>query len=572
MRLIHPKALLALSVCAGLFQSFAIPAAVAAKHAAEKHESAKIKLSDEQKAVHVLNRLAYGPRPGDVEAVKQMGISHFIQSQLYPETVQEDPTLNARLSQIEAINLPPLQLFMKYGLPVKTQTKDQSLTPDELRQLQKQRREQVQDVLGQARSARVLRALYSNHQLQEVMTEFWYNHFNIYGGKGLDAIWIGNYEETAIRPYALGKFRDLLESTSHHAAMQFYLDNWQNSAPPPDQDANSNNTNNGNKKKGKGLNENYARELMELHTLGVDGGYTQDDVISLAHILTGWGIVPTRILLLTQQGSIDSSQNPKRQALQQQAFSLINGNGYYFDDKRHDFADKQFLGTTIKGSGEAEGEQALDILARHPSTAKFISTKLAQYFVSDQPSPELVSRLTKRFQQTDGDIRAVLQTLFESPEFWDPANVGHKYKTPYRYVISTSRAINAPVDNPRPLLFAMNQQGMQLYGCETPNGYKYTQDAWLSPDGMTQRINFAMAVVANQLRIRQIPSNPANSANNGTNSTNGNTPLINAETLAETLTPTLGASLSDHTQSAILAAPQALRPSLILSSPEFMNY
>jgi uncharacterized protein (DUF1800 family) len=563
MRLIHPKTWFTLGACSYLVLLPFSTWAGAPTYPSASATTPQRALSAEAQITHVLNRLAYGPQPGEIEAVRRMGVNRFIQSQLHPENIPEDPTLTQSLSQLEAINTPPIQLFMRYGLPLKNADGQKPSTPEEKRELGKKRRENFNLMLSQAAQARLTRALHSNRQLQEVMTEFWYNHFNVFGSKGLDAIWIGNYEETAIRPHALGRFRDLLEATSHHPAMQFYLDNWQNSAPsnttPPKQ-ANG-------KGKTKGLNENYARELMELHTLGVDGGYTQQDVIALAHILTGWGIPPARLIAFAQAGNNGETNNAaplglRMQALQQKAQAQLNGNGFFFDAKRHDFADKQFLGYTIKGSGEAEGEQALDILARHPATAKFISTELAQYFVNDNPSPALVSRLSQRFIQTDGDIRAVLETLFQSPEFWDPSNVGHKYKTPYRYVVSSVRATNIPIENVRPLTFTLKQQGMPLYGCETPNGYKYTQDAWLSPDGMTQRINFAMAISQNQLKMKQ------NQNNNGTS----DAPTLNAETLADTLIPTLGLSLSENTQAAILEAPPALKPSLILSSPEFMNY
>ncbi len=322
--------------------------------------------------------------------------------------------------------------------------------------------------MEQAVQARLWRAVESPRQLQEVMVDFWYNHFNVFAAKGLDHLWVGAYEEQAIRPYALGRFRDLLGATAHHPAMLFYLDNWQNTAPNSP----------GVRGKQQGLNENYARELMELHTLGVDGGYTQEDVIALARILTGWGL-----------------GRPRGRD--------INKGGFFFDPKRHDFSDKVFLGQTIHGSGVAEGEEALDILARNPATARHISFELAQYFVADEPPSALVERLRKRFLDTDGDIRAVLDTLFHSPEFWDQKYYGNKFKTPYQYVVSAVRATDMKVVNVRPLYGMLMQLGMPLYGCLTPDGYKNTRDAWLNPDAMTRRIGFATALASGRLPLGQ---------------------------------------------------------------------
>jgi uncharacterized protein (DUF1800 family) len=361
---------------------------------------------------------------------------------------------------------------------------------------------------------------------------------------------VGAYEEEAIRPYALGHFRQLLEATAKHPAMLFYLDNWQNTAPNSP----------GAKGRFKGLNETYARELMELHTLGVDGGYTQQDVTTLARILTGWGF--------TRPLPQDTSD------------------GYWssFDAKRHDFSDKVFLGQTIKGSGIKEGEQALDILAQSPATAHHISYQLAQYFVADQPPPALVERLAQRFQQTDGDIREVLNTLFHSPEFWDMKNYNAKFKTPYQYVISSVRATGVEVHNFRPIYGMLQQLGMPLYGCLTPDGYKNTQDAWLNPDAMTRRLSFATALASGRLPLSQYPKDLgiglplANTQMPGQDQTAmmPTPPIISLSKSqpvdATQLSNTLGNYFSAQTQSAIAASPRQLSASLILGSPEFMHY
>ena len=366
--------------------------------------------------------------------------------------------------------------------------------------------------------ARILRALESPRQLQELMTDFWFNHFNVFSNKGLDHIWIGSYEEQAIRPHALGKFRDLLETTCHHAAMLFYLDNWRNRSQAAG--------------KVNGSNENYARELMELHTLGVDGGYTQKDVTELARILTGLGLPdPKRPL----QIAAVQSANPRF--------------GCYFDPKRHDFGDKVLLGHTIKGSGSGEIEEALDILAASPATAHHISYQLAQYFVADSPSPALVDKLAGTFTKSDGDIRQVLNVLFHSPEFWSKESENAKYKSPYRYLISSLRAVDAKPANYDALTGFLRAQGMPLYGCLTPDGYKNTMSAWLNPDMLLKRINFATG-----LTLRRMPA------------------VYSGQTDSQQLTATLGDIFSTKTTDAVKKAPEPLKAALILGSPEFMKY
>ena len=362
-----------------------------------------------------------------------------------------------------------------------------------------------------------MQAIESPRQLQEVMVDFWYNHFNVYAQKGLDHLWVGDYEREAIRPYVLGRFRDLLEATAKHPAMLFYLDNWQNMSP--------NNLMDRRGKRSRGINENYARELMELHTLGVNGGYSQDDVIALAHILTGWGFRGR------PRGSNEVSYE------------------FYFNDRRHDHSDKVLLGQAIEGNGEQEVEEALDILAKSPATAKHICFQLAQYFVSDNPDRALVDELAQRFESTDGDIRAVLQAIFDSPQFWDEKNYGNKFKTPYQYIISVIRASGEEVTNYRPLIGMMQQLGMPLYGCLTPDGYKNTQEAWLNGDGMLRRINFVTALAFGRVNINddQFPVS------------------------YDDLKTDFDLSLSPSTMQVIQSAPARLRAVLVLGSPEMMK-
>ncbi len=492
--------------------------------------------NERSRAFHVLQRLTYGPAPGDLNKVQQIGVEQFIQQQLNPGSLQLAEGLQQSLASKEALNLTPVELFLKYGRPTVKLARGEQLggaagkpSAEEKKAIQKQIKENYQKLYMESASARFERAMYSPRQLQELMTDFWFNHFNISFDKGLDHLWVGSFEEQAIRPHVFGRFRDLLGATAHHAGMLFYLDNWQNSVAG-NQPANS-------KGRFKGLNENYARELMELHTLGVDGGYSQKDVVELARVLTGLGIV--------NRGAANN-----RRALQNlQNASARSPMGYVFDSRRHDFGNKVLLGHQIKPSGEAEIEEALDLLAKHPSTAKHISYKLAQYFVSDNPPPVLVEKLSKVYLASDGNIREVLNALFHSNEFFDPQYRSAKFKSPYRYMLSALRASDADVEKPILLTRFLKQQGQPLFQCLTPDGYKCTQTAWLNSDALLNRISFASA-----LGLGKAP---------------GISALINSSAeLAEIVSPVLSAS----TQNTLRDAPQRLHPVLLLGSPEFMMY
>ncbi len=411
--------------------------------------------ASEQQALHALDRLGYGPAPGDLDRVMRMGVTAYIDEQLHPESLPTPPALQARLDALESLRESPAQLFAQAGPPARKAAGDDEAALDQVKQMQNRIAEEAQE-------ARLLRAIYSPARLQEVMVDFWFNDFNVFIGKGQeDHIWTGAYERDSIRPYALGRFRDLLFATATHPAMLYYLDNWQSQADGTD----------GPNGKPHGLNENYAREVMELHTLGVDGGYTQKDVVELARILTGWTFKPN---------------------------DLADGiePAFQFAPRRHDFGAKAFLGKSFPaGHGVDEGERALDLLAASPSTARHIAYELAQYFVADEPPPALVQRLARTFQASGGDIRRTLGQLFASPEFLDPRYAAAKFKTPYQYVVSSVRAAGLPMPvNPRPLLGALHNQGEPLYGCLTPDGYKNTQAAWLNPDAMILRLNFATAL------------------------------------------------------------------------------
>ena len=480
--------------------------------------------------VHLLNRIAFGPSAADLAHVRAIGIERYIDEQLHPERITDPPALDARLAALDTLRLDPAQLFAQYGPIFADMNGGVKPTPEEI----KARRQRANVIVQQAQAARVWRALYSRRQLQEVMVDFWFNHFNVFANKGLDHLWVGSYEAAAIRPYALGRFRDLLLATARHPAMLFYLDNQLNTAPGSP-GARGNQT---------GLNENYAREVMELHTLGVDGGYTQADVEALARILTGWGL---------DRGNLRYGA----------------GDGAEFQAARHDFSDKAFLGRTIAASGETEGLAALDMLASSPATAHHIAAELAQYFVADNPPPALVDRLAQRFAETGGDIAAVLKTLLSSREF--RASIGQKYKTPYQYVLSAVRAAGIDVANPRPLLGAMARLGMPLYYCQTPDGYKNTEEAWLSPDATTLRADFAVALgtggVARAAAMAPEAGPVQALVASATPPVEMRPVPLDPAPLEALLAPMLG----EHTRAVAAAAPPRLQAALLLGSPDFMR-
>jgi len=344
--------------------------------------------------------------------------------------------------------------------------------------------------------AKLLRAIYSERQLDEVMTDFWFNHFNVFIGKGADRYLVTTYEREVIRPHVLGKFEDLLVATAKSPAMLFYLDNWLSVGPdsdiargirrypnrphprrfPPPPPRNPNQAKG--KKRNGGLNENYGRELMELHTLGVNGGYTQQDVTEIAKVLTGW--------------TIDQLQK---------------GGGFKYEERMHEPGTKIVLGHKIKDHGEKEGMEVLHILAHHPSTAHFISTKLAMRFVSDDPPPALVDRMAETFLKKNGDIREVLETMLKSPEFWSESIYRTKVKTPLEFVVSSIRATGADVSDALPLARQLNQLGMPLYGMQPPTGYSMKEETWVNSSALLGRMNFSLALMSGKIRGVEVDTN-----------------------------------------------------------------
>ncbi|MBV8118646.1 MAG: DUF1800 domain-containing protein [Alphaproteobacteria bacterium] len=469
--------------------------------------------SDAQ-VLHVLNRLAFGPNADDFAYVKMIGVERYIAEQLDPAAITEPIELRFRLAQLTTFGLGAVALRQFYGPPRNVDGAKPTL--DDI----KAQQQRANLVFREAAEARVLRAVLSRRQLEQVMVNFWFNHFNIFGGEGLERIWVGDYEDQVIRAFALGRFRDLLFAVAKHPAMLVYLDNTQNIAVArTGQDR---------------LNENFAREVMELHTLGVDGGYSQDDVETLARVFTGWRV-----------NSPGSTEFPEVAAV--------------FQGGRHDSAPKVFLGRKLVARGKAEGEQALDILASSPATAHHIAFGLSQYFVADAPPATLVERVAARFLATGGDIRQVLKTLFDSPEFW--SSKGQKYKTPYEFIISAVRASALPLNNPGSLLGWMSRFGMPLYGCLTPEGYKNTADAWLSPDATLQRIDFAAAFARGGVPV-------AMETDGGRAVASPSRPLA---VEPSRLLAIFGPSLSPETRAVVDGAPPGQRAGLILGSPDFMR-
>ncbi|MGD0414126.1 MAG: DUF1800 domain-containing protein [Terriglobales bacterium] len=576
-------------------------------------------MDGQKRAIHALNRLTFGPRPGDVERVTQMGVDKWIELQLHPDRI-DDSALDARLGPFRTLrmdtkeiveNFPPNQLIKqiadgKASLPSdptmravyeaqlqryedKQERKDEAAKsgatsgassaprsnddggacrdgacsvsgasdkatdPDETRRREErwvasvktqelldlpadERMQEIlkmspedrraiaattkgakagalmagmsprqketmmalnnpeQVVVDELMQAKLLRALYSERQLDEVMTDFWFNHFNVFINKGADRYLLTSYERDAIRPHVLGKFEDLLVATAKSPAMLFYLDNWLSVGPDsdialgiaphqrregPGPGNRSQNRARGNLKarQASGLNENYGRELMELHTLSVNGGYSQKDVTEVAKVFTGWTL-----------------EQPNK------------GGAFRFEPRMHEPGDKIVLGHRVKENGEKEGLEVLHLLAHNPKTAHFISQKLAMRFVSDDPPPALVDRMARTFLKKDGDIREVLRTMFKSPEFWSSAAYRAKVKTPLEFVVSAVRASGAEVDDARALIGTLNNMGMMPYGMMPPTGYSMKADTWVNSSALLGRMNFALVLAAGKIRGVKIDS------------------------------------------------------------------
>lgn len=409
-------------------------------------------------ALAIANRISWGVSPAQAKHIGTVGISAYVDEQLAPPPGAALPS--AVQQQIDALTI-QRSSFDRLVLDLDAQRrKNDGIRDDEDKKTAQKAYQQTLNQLQREAATRFfLRALYSRDQLREHMTWFWFNHFNVHAGKHDLRAMVGDYEENAIRAHALGRFRDLLAATARHPAMLRYLDNDQNAA-------------------GR-INENYARELMELHTLGVDGGYSQQDVQELARVLTGFGV------------SYSDTEPKLKRELQTQ----YQRRGLFeFNPARHDYGSKVLLGQRISASGPAELDEALDILSRHPSTARYVSRKLATFLVSDTPSPGLLARMATAFQRTDGDIAAVLKVLFASDEF--ARSLGQKFRDPLHYVIASVRLAydEKQILNADPMIGWLNRMAQPLYGRQTPDGYPLVESAWAGPGQLTARFEVARAI------------------------------------------------------------------------------
>ncbi len=518
-----------------MISAIVCPTFVAAKVA--DSENGKKSLTETQKIIHVLNRLGFGVRPGDIEKVKSIGIEKYIEQQLNPSSIN-DSTADAKVKNLNILTMSNEELFAKYPNPGAVMTAvaqknglqrddlqnirpNQNQNTDEMKEnqmseadKQKYQKEIAEmyrkynlgrpnQITQQLISSRLLRATYSERQLQEVMTDFWSNHFNVYANKAATRWFLPEYDRDVIRPNALGNFKDLLLATAKSPAMLFYLDNFQSISP----NANNNNNRRRNganqqqkQKQQRGINENYAREIMELHTLGVEGGYTQEDIREVARAFTGWTIVDARgyrrAFAAMANGKTD--QRTERQ-MRQAGIPLDTPSGtFYFNERWHDDDKKTVLGQKVDEGGMKDGLKVIEILVNHPSTAKFIARKLAVKFVSDTPSEKLVSRVAEAFTKSKGDIKTTLRALFTSEEFFAAENYRAKIKTPFELLVSSLRTLGADT-NGRQIQSLLGKMGEQLYGYQAPTGYPDTAEDWVNTGALLERMNFSVALSSNQI-------------------------------------------------------------------------
>ena len=512
-------------------------------------------LTADQKALHVLNRLGFGARPGDVEKVKALGIRKYIDQQLEPSKI-EDGIAEKKTSDLEIFKMTTAEVFAKYPNPgallQALEGRNAAQNPEEMTEKDRQERQrkireyyqkydlrQANQLQPQITANRVLRAVYSERQLQEVMVDFWQNHFNVFAGKAAVRWYIPSYERDVIRKNALGNFRDLVVGTAQHPAMLFYLDNFESRASnsQPQQpgriqqllrDGNltpqmrerikrnqgitdaeldqrikraQDQMQNQQRRTPPGLNENYARELMELHTMGVDSGYTQKDIVEVARAFTGWTIADPRGYRRAAANEIKDMENRQIERLQRMAGvpDDIESGEFYFNERWHDREAKTVLGQKVNEGGMKDGLKVIDILVKHPATAKFIARKLAVKFVSDTPNEKLVNRVASAFSKSNGDIKTTLRAIFDDDEFFAPATYRAKIKTPFELAISSIRTIGAETNGSPAILAMLNKLGEVPYGYQAPTGYPDTAEDWVNTGALLERLNFAVALSSNQI-------------------------------------------------------------------------
>lgn len=542
-------------------------------------------LTEDQKILHVLNRLGFGARAGDVEKVKTIGLQKYIDQQLNPSSI-DDRVADLKVKGLDVFNMSTSELFAKYPnpgallqqlegrnvnnqQPAKAQPnqnmKDAPAgppavpkAPGDLTQAEQlERREKIAElyrkynlrpaaqIVPEITANRILRAVYSERQLQEVMVDFWQNHFNVYEGKAAVRWYIPSYERDVIRKNALGNFKDLLAGTAQHPAMLFFLDNFESVSPNAANPANNANAQrlqemirNGQRippqarerlkqlygvtdaqldqrlremrnnpqqqpqnRQARGINENYARELMELHTLGVDGGYSQKDIVEVAKCFTGWTIADPRGYRRAAASMIQGTEDKRIGRLQRQQGvpDDVDSGEFYFNARWHETGPKSVLGQTINEGGIKDGLKVLDILVNSQATAKFIAKKLAVKFVSDKPSDVLISRVANAFQSSRGDIKTTLKALFSDREFFATETYRAKIKTPFELAVSAIRAIGADTTGGPPMLAMLNKMGEVPYGYQAPTGYPDMAEDWVNTGALLERMNFAIAIASNRI-------------------------------------------------------------------------
>ena len=519
--------------------------------------------TDDQKIMHVLNRLGYGARPGDVEKVKAMGLAKYIETQLNPQQIPDAP-VEARVKNLPIFNMTTAEVFAKYPNPnvllqrIDRETRQNQRpgenTDEVSERTQAERRRRLREIyvkydlrapnelLPQIVANRVLRAVYSERQLQEVMVDFWQNHFNVFSGKQASRWYIPSYERDVLRKHALGNFKDLLVATAQHPAMLFYLDNFESIAPMDNRNADDRQAEriqravrNGNvtpqmrerlrqrfpgmsdaeideriramgntpnpQQARRGLNENYARELMELHTLGVDGGYTQGDIVEVAKAFSGWTIADPRGFRRSAANMISGEENRALERLQRQSGipDDLESGEFYFNARWHARGPKTILGEKIDEGGMKDGLKVLDMLANHPSTARHIARKLAVKFVNDKPNDDLVERIAKAFTDSKGDIKTTLRAIFNDEEFFAPQNYRAKIKTPFELAISAVRTIGADTNSSPAMVALLQKLGEVPYGYQAPTGYPDTAENWVNTGALLERLNFAVALSSGRI-------------------------------------------------------------------------
>jgi uncharacterized protein (DUF1800 family) len=570
------------------------------------------RLTEEQRIVHVLNRLGFGARPGDVERVKALGLEKYINQQLNPEKI-DDAVADNKIKDLTVMNMTTAELYEKFpqpgqllrqlqargALPAELaeardnrvkggansapaeMPRNDSMTPSEMRPdaapknnqtppaanpqenekyrkaLQEYYREnglqQPQRIVAELQASRILRAVYCERQLQEVMVDFWTNHFNVFAGKGADRWLLPAYDRDTIRPNAMSKFATLLQATAQSPAMLFYLDNFQSVSPKPNRDGRLRLRPQPQQQQRRGINENYARELMELHTLGVDGGYTQKDVQEVARCFTGWTIFQPR-------GGAAAANAMLGEA------GRRNAGTFFFNMRAHDDDEKTVLGHKIPaGGGIKDGLMVLDILAHHPSTAKFIATKLVRHFVADNPPPGLIDRVAAVFTKSDGDIRETLKAIFLSNEFNSTDAYRAKIKRPFELVVSAIRTLGADTNGGPGTHQWIARMGEPLYGFQTPNGYSDAAEAWVNTGGLLERMNFGLALANNRVQGTRV------SLSLGTTGEKNQAKIVD-----DSLKTILAGEISAGTRTALLKQLDQSDPvtkvvGLILGTPEFQR-